>query len=491
MVGRMDWLGEEGPLPRLLEWESANYGGGGMSSADVETTNGSERLFGTDGVRGIANREPMTPEVIYNLGRAAGYVFGKIGTDTVLVGRDGRLSGDMLECALVAGLCSVGISVCRVGIVPTPAVAHLTGVLSAQLGVMISASHNRFEHNGVKFFQADGTKIDDELEREIERVYWSREHLSANPTGAAIGRVVERQNVVERYLHHIEQTVPRDFDLAGLTIVVDCGNGAGSQTTPQLLERLGAEVVTIHDTPNGVNINEGCGSQNTEPLARAVAAHLADLGVAHDGDADRAIFVDERGERLNGDHILAICAPHMKEQGRLHGDVVVTTVLGNIGLDLTLNPLGIRVARSKVGDRFVWEEMRSIGAMLGGEQAGHVIFAEFARTGDGLITTLQVLDAMLASGKPLSELRRFLLVVPQTTRDIEVPAKPPLEDFPAIQAAIRHARDALGDRGRVIVRYSGTEPLARVMVEGENQEQINALADQIAAAIEREIGATR
>jgi phosphoglucosamine mutase len=452
-----------------------------------QTNGGQQRLFGTDGVRGIANREPMAPEVIYELGRAAGYVFGKIGTDTVLVGRDGRLSGDMLECALVAGLCSVGISVCRVGIVPTPAIAHLTGVLSAQLGVMVSASHNAFEHNGVKFFKADGTKIDDDVEREIEAAYFAKSHLSANPTGAAIGRVVERANVVDRYLHHVEQTVPRDFDLSGLTIVVDCSNGASSQTTPRLLQHFGAEVITIHDTPNGLNINQDCGSQHTEPLAKAVAAHLADLGVAHDGDGDRAVFVDERGNRLDGDHILAICAPHLKDRGRLHGEVIVTTVLGNIGLDLTLNPLGIRVARSKVGDRFVWEEMRSIGAMLGGEQAGHVIFAEFSSTGDGLITALQVLDAMESSGKPLSELSKRLIIVPQTTRDITVPAKPPLEDFPSIQQAIRCAADMLGNRGRVIVRYSGTEPLARVMIEGEDESQINALADEIAQAIEERI----
>ena len=450
-------------------------------------TNNEQRLFGTDGVRGVANREPMTPEVIYNLGRSAGQVFGKMGAYTVLVGRDGRLSGDMLECALVAGLCSVGISVCRVGVVPTPAVAHLTGVLSAQLGVVVSASHNAFEHNGVKFFKEDGTKIDDEIEREIEGVYFSGSHRSASPTGAAIGRVVERTNVIDRYLHHVEQTVPRGFDLCGLTIVVDCANGASSATTPQLLERFGAQVIPIHATPNGVNINEACGSQHTDLLAKAVAAHLADLGIAHDGDGDRAIFVDERGNRLDGDHILAICAPHLKERGRLQGDVIVTTVLGNLGLDLTLNPHGIRVARSKVGDRFVWEEMKSIGATLGGEQAGHVIFGEFSCTGDGLITALQVLDALESCGKPLSELGRRLHVIPQTTRDIEVPAKPPLEDFPAIQHAVQRAQEALGNRGRVIVRYSGTEPLARVMIEGEDAAQIKALADEIAEAITREV----
>ena len=442
-----------------------------------------ERLFGTDGIRGVANEPPMTPDVIYNLGRAAGYVFRRIGTDSVLVGRDGRLSGDMLECALVAGLCSVGTTVCRVGVAPTPAIAHLTGVLSAQFGIMVSASHNSFEDNGVKFFKEDATKIDDELEREIERVYFEGSHRAANPTGSAIGRVVERTNVVDRYLHRVEQTVPRDFDLSGLTIVVDCANGASSQTSPRLLSRFGAQVIPINDTPNGVNINEGSGSQHTQPLARAVAAHLADLGVAHDGDADRAVFVDERGNRLDGDHILAICAPHMQARGRLHSNTVVTTVLGNIGLDLTMGKHGITVGRSKVGDRFVWEKMREDGAMLGGEQAGHVIFGEFSSTGDGLVTALQVLAALMASGKPLSELGADLLVVPQATRNVIVDTKPPLEEIPEVQRAMAETQEVLGERGRVILRYSGTEPLARVMVEGEDDEWINDAADRIADAI--------
>ena len=403
---------------------------------------GEERLFGTDGVRGVANRVPMTPDVIYNLGRAAGYVFRRVGADTVLVGRDGRLSGDMLECALVAGLCSVGTSVCRVGIVPTPAVAHLTGVLSAQLGVIVSASHNPFGHNGVKFFKEDGTKIDDELEREIEAAYRNDSHQSLNPTGGEVGRVVERLNVVERYLHYVEQTVPRNFNLAGLTIVVDCANGATSLTTPALLTRFGAQVIALSHHPNGVNINAECGSEHVDVLGKAVAAYLADLGIAHDGDGDRAVFVDERGELLDGDHILAICAPHLQAQGRLAGDAVVTTILGNVGLDQSLSPLGIRVLRSKVGDRFVSEKMRETGAMLGGEQAGHVIFGEFSRTGDGLITALQVLDAMVSSGKPLSTLRDTLIRVPQTRRDLEVPVKPPLEGFPPIQAAIKNADES-------------------------------------------------
>lgn len=446
-----------------------------------------ERLFGTDGVRGRANQPPMTPEIVYELGRAAGYVFRHYGADTVLVGRDGRLSGDMLECALVAGLCSVGTSVCRAGIVPTPAISHLTGVLSAQLGVMISASHNPVGDNGIKFFNRDGTKIDDEVEREIERAFADRSHQSLNPTGAAIGRVVERTNVIERYLSHVRQTVPRGFDLSGLTVVVDCANGAQSTITPRLLEEFGAEVFAINAVPDGLNINENCGSTCLAPLQQAVAMQLADLGIAHDGDGDRALFVDERGQRLDGDYILAICGLEMKRQGRLLGDTLVNTVLGNKGLDLALQPHGLTVVRSPVGDRFVWEKMREVGARLGGEQAGHIIFADYAHTGDGVITALQMLAAMTTTGQPLSQLAAVLTVLPQAVRNLTVPHKPPLEAFPEVMAAIQHAEAVLGERGRIVVRYSGTEPLARVMIEGEDQARIEALADEVAAAITQRI----
>lgn len=442
-----------------------------------------ERLFGTDGVRGQANRYPMTPEVVYGLGRAAGYVFRKYGADTVLVGRDGRLSGDMLECALVSGLCSVGTSVCRAGIVPTPAISHLTGVLSAQLGVMISASHNPVGDNGIKFFNRDGTKIDDDLEREIEKVYAEKSHQELNPTGAAIGRVVERTNVIERYLSHVRQTAPRDLDLSGLTVVVDCANGAQSTITPRLLEEYGAEVIAINAVPDGLNINEGCGSTHPETLQRAVATHLADVGIAHDGDGDRTILVDERGRVLNGDYILTICGLYLYERGRLTGDTIVTTILGNKGLDLTLEPHGIKIVRSPVGDRFVWEKMSEVGAVLGGEQAGHIIFGEFAHTGDGVITAVQVLAAMAASGQPLSQMASVLTILPQATRDVVVAEKPPLTDFPQIAQAVEKVESTLGGRGRIVVRYSGTEPLARVMIEGEDAEQIEALAGEVAGVI--------
>jgi phosphoglucosamine mutase len=447
-----------------------------------------QRLFGTDGVRGKANEPPMTPEVLYELGRAAGYVFQRYGADTVLIGRDGRLSGDMLECALIAGLCAVGTSVCRAGLVPTPAISHLTGVLSAQLGVMISASHNPVGDNGIKFFNRDGTKIDDDLEREIEHAYWEKSHRDLSPTGAAIGRVVERTNVVERYLAHVRQTVAHDLDLSGLTLAVDCANGAQSEITPRLLREYGAQVVAINHHPDGLNINEQCGSTHLQPLQFAVKTHLADVGIAHDGDGDRAIFVDERGAALDGDYILAICGLHLQKLGRLTDNVIVTTVLGNKGLDLSLEPHGIRVVRSPVGDRFVWEKMREVGAALGGEQAGHVIFSEFAHTGDGVITALQVLAAMLDCGQPLSQMAQVLTVLPQAVRNLRVAAKPPLEDCPAIIQAFGEVEEALGSRGRIIMRYSGTEPLARIMIEGESEERIAQLADQMAAVLAQELG---
>jgi len=446
-----------------------------------------QRLFGTDGVRGKANEYPMTPEVTYELGRAAGFVFQKYGADTVLVGRDGRLSGDMLECALIAGLCSVGTSVCRAGIVPTPAISHLTGVLSAQLGVMISASHNPVGDNGIKFFNRDGTKIDDDLEREIEHAFAEKSHQDLHPTGAGIGRVVERTNVVERYLSHVRQTVPRDLDLSGLTLVVDCANGAQSEITPRLLREYGAQVVAINHHPDGLNINAQCGSTHLAPLQLAVKTHLADVGIAHDGDGDRALFVDERGTVRDGDTILAICGLYLQKLGRLADNVVVTTVLGNMGLDLSLQPHGIRVVRSPVGDRFVWEKMREVGATLGGEQAGHVIFSEFAHTGDGVITALHMLAAMLDAGQPLSQMAAVLTVLPQAVRNLRVPHKPSLEDYPAIVQGLGEVEEALAGRGRIIVRYSGTEPLARIMIEGESKEQIGQLADKMAGILAKEL----
>jgi phosphoglucosamine mutase len=449
-----------------------------------------QRLFGTDGVRGKANEFPMTPAVVYELGRAAGFVFQRYGADTVLVGRDGRLSGDMIESALVAGLCSVGTSVCRAGLVPTPAISHLTGVLSAQLGVMISASHNPFADNGIKFFNQDGTKIDDDLEREIERAYFEQSHRDLNPTGAGVGRVVERTNVVDRYLAHVRQTVPRDLDLSGLTLVVDCANGAQSEITPRLLREYGAQIVALSHHPDGLNINAGCGSTNLEPLRLAVRRYLADGGIAHDGDGDRTLFVDERGGVLDGDYLLAICALHLQKLGRLNDNLLVTTILGNMGLDLSLQPHGIRVVRSPVGDRFVWEKMREVGAALGGEQAGHIIFSEFSHTGDGLITALQVLAAMRDAGRPLSQMARVLTVLPQTVRNLRVPHKPALEDFPAVVQAIGEVEDALAGRGRLIMRYSGTEPLARVMIEGESTAQIESLADRMAEVLARELQGT-
>ncbi len=446
------------------------------------------RLFGTDGVRGLANTEPLTPATIFRLGRAAGYVFQRHETRTVVIGKDSRISGDMLESALVAGLCSVGTNVCRVGVVPTPALAHLTGVLSAQAGIMISASHNPMPDNGIKIFAEDGTKLPDAVEDEIERVMFEDNHQRPDPTGAGLGHVAERMNAVDRYLQHVRQSV-QDLDLAGLTIVVDCANGACSQVTPRMLEELGAEVITIHAVPDGLNINANCGSQHPEAVQGAVMRHLADLGMAHDGDGDRVVLVDEMGQILNGDHILAICGIQMALEQRLPGRRVVGTVLSNYGLELALKRHDVELVRSKVGDRYVWETMVREGAMLGGEQAGHVIFREFSTTGDGLITALQVLRIMLKRGEPLSKLADCIELVPQVAVDVPVSSKPDLSGFPRIQQAIADAEAALGDQGRVIVRYSGTEPLARVNIEGPDEAIIRAHAENIAEAIRQELAA--
>ncbi len=447
-----------------------------------------DRFFGTDGVRGVANVEPMTPLTAFKLGRSAGYVFQQHGTNTVLVGRDTRVSGDMLESALTAGLCSVGTNVCRVGVVPTPAIAHLTRVLSAQAGIVISASHNPMPDNGIKFFNQDGTKLDDAWEDEMDRVLQTEAHADANPTGAGIGRVIERLNAGDRYLQYLEHDVARGLDLRGISLVVDCGNGATSHVAPRFLERLGAEVFTINAEPDGYNINDGCGSQHPDEMLQATVRHLADVGLAFDGDGDRVVLADERGVLLDGDNIMLMCAAHYQAQGRLAESAVVATVMSNHGLDVALRHLGIRLVRCKVGDRYVWEKMQEVGANVGGEQAGHIIFRDYSTTGDGLVTALEVLRVMLETGQPLSALAAGLEKMPQVLVNIRVREKRAFEDMPSVAAAIQSAEQALGDNGRVLVRYSGTEALARVMVEGPDEAHIHQVAESIAAPIREAIG---
>jgi len=446
------------------------------------------QYFGTDGLRGVANEEPMTPLTAFKLGRAAGYVFRQHGTNTVLVGRDTRVSGDMLESALIAGLCSVGTNVCRVGVIPTPAIAHLTRVLSAQAGIVVSASHNPMQDNGIKFFNQDGTKLDDALEEDMDRVLSQDAARDLNPTGKGVGRVIERLNAVERYLKFIEQQVALGLDLSGTSIVVDCAHGSASYVAPRFLEHLGAEVTAINAVPDGFNINDGCGSEHPQPMQEAAVGHLADIGLAFDGDGDRMILADERGQLLNGDHVLAICARHLHEQGRLRSPTIVATVMSNFGLEVALRDLGLALARCPVGDRYVWEKMQEVGAYLGGEQCGHVIFREHGTTGDGLVTALEVLRVMLETGKPLSELAQIVQAVPQVLLNIQVREQKELDSIPSVAAATKQAEEAMGSQGRVLVRYSGTQPLARVMLEGTDQGLVNEHAERIAEAIRAALG---
>jgi len=446
------------------------------------------QYFGTDGLRGVANEEPMTPLTAFKLGRAAGYVFRQHGTNTVLVGRDTRVSGDMLESALIAGLCSVGTNVCRVGVIPTPAIAHLTRVLSAQAGIVVSASHNPMQDNGIKFFNQDGTKLDDALEEDMDRVLSQDAARDLNPTGKGVGRVIERLNAVERYLKFIEQQVALGLDLSGTSIVVDCAHGSASYVAPRFLEHLGAEVTAINAVPDGFNINDGCGSEHPQPMQEAAVRHLADIGLAFDGDGDRMILADERGQLLNGDHVLAICARHLHEQARLRSPTIVATVMSNFGLEVALRDLGLALARCPVGDRYVWEKMQEVGAYLGGEQCGHVIFREHGTTGDGLVTALEVLRVMLETGKPLSELAQIVQAVPQVLLNIQVREQKELDSIPSVAAATKQAEEAMGSQGRVLVRYSGTQPLARVMLEGTDQGLVNEHAERIAEAIRAALG---
>jgi len=449
------------------------------------------KLFGTDGIRGVANVHPVTSEMVFQLGRATGYVFQQQHRQTVLVGKDTRISGDMLESALIAGMCSMGTNVSRAGVIPTPVLAYLCRTLSCQAGVMISASHNPMEDNGIKFFSDEGTKLPDAVEEEIERVIFSGEHNEIHPTGAEIGRVVEKHNAVDRYVQFAKRTLPEGVNLKGLTVVVDCANGSTYHVSPRVLAELGAEVVTINAEPDGTNINQNCGSTHPETIQHAVLTHLADVGIAHDGDGDRLIMVDERGRLVDGDYIMAIAGIEMLRAGRLPNNLVVASVTSNMGLDLALKPYGGVVRRTAVGDRYVWEEMVRSGATLGGEQSGHIIMREFTTTGDGLITALQVLAVMIARAQPLSELARCYQPLAQYALNLPVREKADFQRIPSIQRAIEHVEDRLGGRGRVLVRYSGTEPKIRILLEGEDESELRSLGDRIGDAFRSELGATQ
>lgn len=447
-------------------------------------------LFGTDGVRGIANVEPMTSETALRLGRALAYV-SKRSTrrHRILIGKDTRLSGYMLETAMASGICSMGVDVILVGPLPTPGIAFLTRALRADAGVVISASHNPFQDNGIKFFSQAGFKLPDEVELELEHLVLGDSIDALRPTATEIGKAFRIEDAVGRYNVFAKNTFPRHLTLDGLTIVLDCGNGAAYKVAPEVLEELGAKVIAIGIHPDGENINRGCGALYPQQLAAAVREHGAHVGVALDGDADRAIFVDEKGEVVDGDEIMAMLAADLCSRGDLKNRTLVSTVMSNLGLHIAMRERGIQVATTPVGDRYVVEEMVRGGFNLGGEQSGHIVFLDHNTTGDGLITALGVLALLVERGTPLSELRQVMRRFPQVLVNVPVRTKPDLTTVPTVHARITSAERTLGDRGRVLVRYSGTELLLRVMIEGERESHIRELAEGIAAAANDAFGA--
>jgi phosphoglucosamine mutase len=458
------------------------------SSAPLNGT--PDRLFGTDGIRGTANSEPITSETALKLGRALAHVFKSTSTRhrRILIGKDTRLSGYMLETAMASGICSMGADVLLVGPLPTPAIAFLTRSMRVDAGVVISASHNRFEDNGIKFFSNDGYKLEDQTERRIEGLVFDDRELSQfRAAGANIGKATRVDDAIGRYLVFLKSCVPRELTLEGLKVVIDCANGAAYKVGPEVLDELGADVLSIGVDPDGVNINDGCGAVDLEKMRHAVVQHHANVGVALDGDGDRALFVDERGELFDGDDVMATLGLEMTTRDVLKNNTVVATVMSNFGLELALSGSGVKVIRSDVGDPAVVREMRAHSYNLGGEQSGHVIFMDHSTTGDGLITALLVFSLMKQTGKPLSELRAMRRM-PQVLKNVPVRQRIPLVEIPEVGYQIANAERRLFGRGRLLVRYSGTEMLARVMVEGDDPASISQIAHEVAVVIHRHLG---
>ena len=440
------------------------------------------RLFGTDGVRGLANRD-LTAEVALDLAVAAAHVLGEVGVfvghrPKAVVGRDTRASGEFLEAAVVAGLASAGVDVILLGVLPTPAVAYLANSLDADLGIMLSASHNPMPDNGIKFFNRGGLKLDDEIENAIEvrmSEPWDR------PIGDQVGRVRVDPGAVAAYEQHLLDSLPNG--LSGLKIVVDCANGAASVIAPDVLRRAGAEVIAIHAVPDGLNINDGCGSTHLEDLVAAVLEHGADAGIAHDGDADRCLAIDERGQVVDGDHILAILAMSMRDAGRLVKNTVVSTVMANLGFKIAMREANILVVETGVGDRYVLEEMRANGFVLGGEQSGHIVMSDFATTGDGLLTALHLLARVAQTGSSLGQLAAVVTKLPQVLINVEGVDRTRLAGCSEVEEAVAHAASTLGEKGRILLRPSGTEPVIRVMVEAPTLEQAQDITESIASVV--------
>jgi phosphoglucosamine mutase len=455
------------------------------------------KIFGTDGVRGVANVEPVTAETALKLGRAAAHVFTQLNPRTlpegsrpkIVLGKDTRLSGYMLENALVAGITSLGVDVLVIGPLPTPGVAYITRSLRADAGIVLSASHNPYEDNGIKFFRHDGYKLDDQIEAQIEDLVFTGKIDNIRPTAGRIGRAARIDDALGRYVEFAKRSFPRDMSLEGMRVAVDVANGAAYKSTPCILRELGAEVAVAHNEPNGMNINAGCGSTHPDEIQRIVEATDADVGITHDGDADRVLLCDENGEIVDGDEILAIAALDLLKSGQLREHTLVATVMSNFGLDDALAANGGKVVRTKVGDRYVIEEMMKKNLNLGGEQSGHMIFRDFTTTGDGIISALQILRIMRETGQPLSKLKKCLMKYPQAQRNLEVKSKPPIEELRDVVKLRDEVERELAGQGRVLLRYSGTESKIRLLIEGREFDKIDKHANRIAKAIQSAIGA--
>jgi phosphoglucosamine mutase len=456
----------------------------------IEKNMQGEKLFGTDGIRGIANIAPMTADIALQVGRGIAYIAKyENKRHRVLIGKDTRLSGYMIESALTAGICSLGVDILLVGPLPTPGIAFMTVSMRADAGVVISASHNPFQDNGIKIFDRYGYKLSDELEDSIEELVYSGSFVSSlSPTAQEIGKAYRIEDAAGRYIMFLKNTFPKHLTLEGLKIVLDCANGAAYKIGPAVFEELGADVICLGITPNGENINAGCGSLYPEVVSQTVKETGANIGIALDGDADRVIIVDEHGNEVDGDHVMAICAKYMVEQESLRKKTLVATIMSNMGLEKAVEPLGVTVLRTKVGDRYVVEELQKGGYNFGGEKSGHLIFLDHNTTGDGMLTALKLLSVMLQREKPLSDLSEVMKPFPQVMYNVKVREKCDPYQIPEIADEIRKVAVELKDRGRIVVRPSGTEPKIRVMVEGEHEERIEKLCGGVAETIRRRLG---
>lgn len=445
------------------------------------------KLFGTDGVRGIANKD-LTPELAFKIGRAGAYILSNSNRGKIILGKDTRISGDMLEAALTAGICSMGLDVVSVGIMPTPAVAYLTRKYEALAGVVISASHNPGEYNGIKFFDARGLKLSDEMEEQIEELILNDEKIENIPTGNKIGKVIVDDKGSDNYIQYLISTI--ELDLKGIKVALDCANGALYKIAPETIKRLGGDIVVVNHEPTGMNINQSCGSTNPKEIQKLVVDSRSDIGLSFDGDGDRIIAVDEKGKIIDGDHILAICGTHLKKQGKLKNNTIVGTVMTNMGLDLYLEEKGIDMVKTKVGDRYILEEMLKSDYVLGGEQSGHIIFLDYNTTGDGLATGLHLLEVMKAENKPISELNKLISDYPQVLINAKVKneLKNKYHNNREIMEKIKQVEEIFHGQGRVLIRPSGTEPLVRVMIEAKEDIGLEKIASDLARFIEEKIG---